>query len=77
LLRGRVALARSGDVGTVGVFGDAGWAGERDAFRQEDILYGVGVGGSVLDGLIRMDLSYGLDERARGLRLDLYLDAIL
>lgn len=76
-LRGRVELARSGDVGTLSVFGDGGWAGEREAFRQEDILYGVGVGGSILDGLIRMDLSYGLDERAQGVRLDLYLDAIL
>jgi hypothetical protein len=41
------------------------------------LLYGVGVGGSILDGLIRMDVSYGLDDPFGQFRVDLYLDAIL
>ena len=59
------------------VFGDAGWAGPRDAFDADDLLYGVGVGGSLLDGLFRMDLSHGLNGPAKQFRIDLYLDAIL
>jgi hypothetical protein len=75
--RARTEVARRFDVATVSVFGDAGWAGRREAFDTEDILYGVGIGGSVLDGLIRLDLSHGLTGSSRQLRLDLYLDAIL
>jgi hypothetical protein len=75
--RGRVEVARVFDVGTVSFFGDAGWAGVRESFDADDLLYGVGIGGSVLDGLIRMDLSQGLRGSGRQLRLDLYLDAIL
>lgn len=75
--RGRVEVARRGDVGTVSLFGDMGWAGPRETFDADDFLYGVGVGGSILDGLIRLDLSQGLTGTARQFRADLYLDAIL
>jgi hypothetical protein len=61
----------------VSFFGDGGWAGPRDAFDGDDILWGAGVGTSMLDGLIRLDLSRGLTGPLRGWRLDLYLDAIL
>jgi len=61
---------------TVSFFGDVGWAGNREDFDTDDLLYGVGVGGSVLDGLIRMDISQGLTGPSR-FRVDLYLDAIL
>ncbi|HSG48225.1 MAG TPA: hypothetical protein VLA43_10465, partial [Longimicrobiales bacterium] len=76
-VRGRMEAARVYDVGTVSVFGDMGWAGLRDAFDADDFLYGAGVGGSILDGLIRLDLSHGLTGSARQFRVDLYLDAIL
>ncbi|MEZ4416894.1 MAG: hypothetical protein R3E10_14180 [Gemmatimonadota bacterium] len=76
--RGRLELARVFDgIGSVSTFGDVGWAGQRDAFSGDDLLYGVGVGGSLLDGLFRMDLSRGLNGSLRQWRLDLYLDAIL
>jgi hypothetical protein len=61
---------------TLSAFGDAGWAGHREHFYNEDILYAVGLGASLLDGLIRMDVSQGLTGPKR-FRVDLYVDAIL
>ena len=51
-------------------------SGAADA-RGGGVLSDVGVGGSILDGLFRMDLSHGLNGPAREFRIDLYLDAIL
>ncbi|MDT8339892.1 MAG: hypothetical protein RQ751_00130 [Longimicrobiales bacterium] len=76
-VRGRLEAARVLDVGTLSAFTDAAWAGDRDDFDAGDLLYGVGVGGSILDGLIRLDLSHGLRGPERQFRVDLYLDAIL
>ena len=76
--RGRAEVARAFDgIGSLSTFFDAGWAGPRDELDTRDLLYGVGVGGSLLDGLFRMDLSHGLNGKARQFRIDLYLDAIL
>ena len=75
--RGRLEVARTLDIGTLSLFGDVGWAGPRADFEVDDLLYGVGLGGSVLDGLIRMDLSHGLSGPAKQFRIDLYLDALL
>lgn len=75
--RGRLEVARTFSVGTATVFGDVGWAGNRSDFRTRDLLYGIGVGGSVLDGLLRFDLSHGLTGPARQFRVDLYLDGLL
>ena len=75
--RGRVEVARTYDIGTMSVFGDVAWAGLRDEFDAGDLLYGVGLGGSVFDGLIRMDLSHGLTGPFKQFRIDLYLDALL
>ncbi len=76
--RGRAEVARTFDgIGSASVFGDVGWAGPRADFATEDFLYGVGIGGSLLDGLIRVDFSRGLNGPGRQFRLDLYLDAIL
>jgi hypothetical protein len=75
--RGRVDVARTFDIGTLTIFGDVGWAGLRGDFDADDLLYGVGVGGSVLDGLFRMDLSHGLTGPDKQFRIDLYLDALL
>ena len=59
------------------IFGDVGWAGPRTDFDADDLLYGVGVGGSVFDGLFRLDLSHGLTGPEKQFRIDLYLDALL
>ena len=76
-VRARLELSRAYEGVGVILFGDAGWAGHRDLFNRDDLLYGVGMGGSVLDGLIRMDLSQGLKGPYKDFRIDLYLDAIL
>jgi len=75
--RGRVEASRTFNVGSAVFFADAGWAGDRDDFDSDDLLYGVGLGGSILDGLVRLDLSHGLKGPNRRFRIDLYLDAIL
>lgn len=76
--RGRLEIARTFSTSfTMSAFGDAGWAGLREDFESRDILYGAGLGFSVLDGLIRMDLSHGLRGPDKSFRFDLYLDAIL
>jgi hypothetical protein len=74
--RGRAELARTYDFGSLSLFGDWGWAGERDTFDISDGLHSIGAGLSLLDGLIRLDGGYGL-RAPRDFRLDFYLDAIL
>jgi hypothetical protein len=76
--RGRIELARNfSQVWTLSVFGDAGWAGVWDDYDPDEVLYGAGVGFSIMDGLIRMDFSHGLRGPNKRFRVDLYLDAIL
>ena len=55
------------------VFGDLGWAGDRHDWRSPGRpISGAGVGASVLDGLIRFDLSRGIHPD-HGWRADMYL----
>lgn len=75
--RGRIEVQRVFEIGALSAFGDAGWAGQRSEFDVGNLLYGVGLGGSLMDGLVRMDLSYGLKGPSKQFRIDLYLDAIL
>ncbi len=56
----RVEMARGAPAARLVVFGDAGWAGDRPAFGRGRALVDVGLGGSFLDGLIRLDLARGL-----------------
>ena len=57
------------------VFGDIGWAGSRDQWSAPGRpLSGAGVGISMLDGMIRADLSRGIYPRER-VRMDFYLEA--
>lgn len=74
--RARAELATPTPAARLVVFGDAAWAGSRDAWSGEPRLLSAGVGASFLDGLIRMDLSRALRTPV-GWRLDLYLDAAL
>ena len=73
-------LARA-DLGSISVgarqviFADFGWAGNRGAWDQVGRpLSGAGVGASILDGLIRFDVSRGIYPK-KGWRTDLYLEA--
>ncbi len=75
-LRGRVEVNRIFHGVGAGLFTDAGWAGQASDFAAGDLLYGIGIGGSLLDGLMRLDLSHGLNGPHRGFRVELHLDAI-
>ncbi len=75
-LRGRAELARAFTWGSLSFFSDWGWAGARETFDAEQGFTSVGAGLSLLDGIVRIDGAWGIDE-PRGFRLDLYLDAIL
>lgn len=57
-------------------FADLGWAGDRREFRRGRPLLGMGVGGSFLDGLIRIDLARAM-RGPTGWRFDLYFDGRL
>jgi hypothetical protein len=89
-VRGQVAGTMAGDAFWLGrleiaagrgavrpvVFGDVGWAGARDRMFDQPgrVMSGAGVGASVLDGLMRVDLSRGIRPKEMW-RLDLYLEA--
>ncbi len=74
--RARGELTRASSLGAVTLFSDFGWAGDRDDIRFDDALYSVGVGVSILDGLVRFDAAWGL-RTPRALRFEAYLDQIL
>ena len=72
---GRAELALSDGVVRPIVFGDLGWAGRRDDWQHPGRpISGAGVGASVLDGLIRLDVARGIYPRQK-VRLDLYVEA--
>lgn len=73
---GRAEVANSFPAARLSAFTDVGWAGPRDGFWTGKPLIGVGVGASLLDGLVRFDLSRGL-RAPRGWRFDLYFDGLL
>jgi len=71
-----------GEIGTalplarIALFADAGWAGDRNNISDRASLFSVGVGGSALDGLVRLDLARAL-RGSRDWRLHLTVDAAL
>lgn len=73
--RVRAELATVLPAARIALFSDAGWAGSADAFEDEEIGVSVGVGASLLDGLLRVDLARVV-QRGDGYRLELYVDAI-
>lgn len=73
---GRLEVANSFPAARISVFSDVGWAGPRDAFASGKPLIGGGVGGSFLDGLVRLDLSRRF-RGDKGWRFDLYFDGVL
>ena len=57
------------------VFGDLGWAGDRTNFSHPGRpLSGAGVGASIMDGLIRIDLAKGIYPE-KSVRANLYVEA--
>ena len=73
---GRAEVANSFPAFRLTAFSDIGWAGPRDDFTRGKPLVGAGLGLSVLDGLVRLDLARGL-RSPKGWRFDLYFDGIL
>jgi hypothetical protein len=72
---GRLELGSSMQGFRPAVFGDIGWVGDRTKVKQVGRpMSGVGIGASMLDGLIRADLSRGLYPVKR-MRFDMYLEA--
>lgn len=76
MARARLELARTASFGAVALFSDWGWAGDREDIRNANQRWSVGAGASLLDGLLRLDLAYGL-RNPTGWRLDLHLDSVL
>lgn len=89
--RGRLEVGRVFPAWTLSAFGDAGWTDERpewslegigawspdgEAWDYDEVRWAVGLGASLLDGLVRFDVSRGLTGPDRRTRVDLYLDAI-
>jgi hypothetical protein len=57
------------------LFGDVGWAGDRKNFNAPGrLMSGVGVGASVMDGMIRLDVARGLWPQ-KSVRVDLSVEA--
>ena len=74
--RARAEVATPLPAARIVLFGDAGWAGARDAWEFDPPLVSAGIGASFLDGLIRLDLARAL-RSPTGWRVDLYLDGSL
>ena len=69
---GRFELARGHPVARPSLFADIGWAGPRSAQPATDnLISGIGLGLSVIDGLLRLDLARSSAGRFRA---DLYLN---
>lgn len=73
--RARAELATGLAGARVGVFSDAGWVGPRSAFALSDPMVSVGLGGSLLDGLLRADVGRGV-RRGSEWKIHLYLDGL-
>lgn len=76
-LAGRVEAARMYHAVSASVFGDVAWAGDRSKPGDSDVLYGIGIGASLIDGLLRLDIARGLNGPDPGFRVHLTLDSIL
>jgi hypothetical protein len=74
--RGRAELGLGLPLARVALFGDAAMAAPRAELFDTRPLRAVGVGVSVLDGMLRLDVARALDA-PRGWRLHLQLDSLL
>ncbi|MEN8161415.1 MAG: BamA/TamA family outer membrane protein, partial [Myxococcota bacterium] len=74
--RGRAELSNTFAGARVSLFTDVGWAGDGSEWETGTPLVSVGLGGSALDGLLRVDLARTLRSPIDW-RLHLYLDGLL
>ncbi len=74
--RARGEIANSFPAARLALFTDWGWAGPRSAFAGTRPLRAFGVGVSLLDGLIRLDVARGL-RGPGGWRFDVAVDGVL
>ena len=72
--RGRGEISTEVPVARVGLFSDIAWAGPTEELGEGRPLLSAGVGVSVLDGLVRLDLARAL-RSPTGWRLTAYVDA--
>jgi hypothetical protein len=70
---GRAQIASGHPVFRPVLFGDIGWAGQRDHFTSADPISSAGAGFAALDGFVRFDVSRALTQ-GRQWRLDLYFE---
>jgi hypothetical protein len=71
----RIELARDHRTHRSSLFADAGWAGDRNRLALDNrLLAGVGYGESMFDGILRVDLSRGIQPKKQW-RFDVYLEA--
>jgi len=70
---GRAQIASGHPLFRQVVFGDLGWAGDRDQFASAHPLSSAGIGASTLDGLIRLDVARAISPGTQW-RLDLYFE---
>jgi hypothetical protein len=73
---GRFEIGNRFPAARISLFSDIGWAGDRTEFSRGSPLISAGVGGSFLDGLVRIDLAAGLKD-PKGVRLEVYFDGIM
>ena len=72
---GRSAVATDFPAARVVGFADFAWVGREERFDTEDFAASVGVGASLLDGLLRFDLAHVL-KGGDGWRLHVYFDGL-
>jgi hypothetical protein len=73
--RGRAEVASGFAGARVGLFSDLGWAGEREDLTFNDPYASVGLGASLLDGLLRFDVARAIRRQPRW-KVHLYLDGL-
>lgn len=74
--RARLEIAKTFTWGALSLFSDYGWAGAWDGFDISAGYTSLGLGLSMIDGLLRMDAAKGVRD-PKTFRLDVYLDGIL
>ncbi len=74
--RGRAEIGTAFPGARLVGFTDLGWAGDRNAIADRASLLSVGVGVSLLDGVLRMDLARAL-RGSRGWKLHMSVDGVL
>ncbi len=74
--RGRAEIATNLPLARLALFSDVAWAGDRSDWSNGRPLLSAGVGASLLDGILRLDVARALRE-PKGWRLHMYMGGIL